>query len=172
MLNDIMLVTVPVLWILIVSNSIIPPPAVSYYCILYGALIVEPAEELRGLPVVHRVMSARSITITVGPNHLRLHKITLLELVKLTVRPSIVHNIIRKFFYFRSSLTLPKVVWGTSPFLSLLKGLVPSLETHLILIDYLHQRRQKHFIWKLRIRAVVGIVLQVERVEPLPEAVV
>ena len=43
---------------------------------------------------------------------------------------------------------------------------------YLVLVNNLLQCRQEHLIRKLRVRAVVGIVLQVERVEPLPEAVV
>ena len=67
-----MLDSVPVSSSLIVSNSTSPPPAIGYYCILDGALIVDPAEELWGLPVVHRVMSALCVTSSISPQHLRL----------------------------------------------------------------------------------------------------
>ena len=43
---------------------------------------------------------------------------------------------------------------------------------YLILVHNFLQRRQEDLVWKLRVGAVVGIVLQVKRVEPLPEAVV
>ena len=64
----------PVTSSLIVSNSTSPPSTVSYYCILHRTLVVDPAEKLWGLPVLHRVMSAGSISSTISPEYLRLHK--------------------------------------------------------------------------------------------------
>ena len=47
-------------------------PAVNNNSVLYGTVVVEPAQELRSLPVVDRVLGAEGISRPVRPYHLRL----------------------------------------------------------------------------------------------------
>lgn len=65
-------VTIPVTSCLIVTNGTCTPPTICHQCVLHRTLVVDPAEELGGLPVLHRIVSARSITSAISPENLGL----------------------------------------------------------------------------------------------------
>ena len=56
----------------VVSNCWGTPPAVDNSDVLHWALIVQPAQKLRRLPVLDWVMGAGSIPWTISPDYLRL----------------------------------------------------------------------------------------------------
>ncbi len=62
----------PVTTCLIVSYSRSAPPGVNQHRIFHRALVVQPAEELRRLPVLDGVVGTGGIAGTIGPYNLRL----------------------------------------------------------------------------------------------------